>query len=299
MSPIATVDTATLPHPDNGIKKTTDKELTPMDRAVRGNKQGALSLEDINDFDGDVHEQRKVLKEHLAGAFQFWGKKGYGEGSAGPITAMDPVQPDHYWINPFGVHFSDITASKLVLVGPNGYVAEGGAQLPINEAGFLIHSAVHRARPDAVAVAHCHSPYGKAWSVFGMPIDTLTQDACLFFENLVVYNNFGGIVLAAEEGNRIARALGPTAKAGILQNHGLMTVGTTIFECLYYFEFLERQCQVQLLVEAAVSDGLQKTFVRDEDARNTARTTQYWENPHRAMLTEYIRLVAEDPSFLS
>lgn len=160
----------------------------------------------------------------------------------------------HIWYlfyrrNPFAVHFSSIKVSDLVLVSPEGYVTEHGAQLPINMAGFHIHSAIHKvcplprspsppdqpnardsetwrlsqARPEIQAAAHCHSLHGKAWSVFGKPIDILTQDSCLFYDNLSVYKNFRGIVLAPEEGKNIAEALGPENKTCILQNHGLLT----------------------------------------------------------------------------
>lgn len=78
-------------------------------------------------------------------------------------------------MNPFAKHFSAMKASDLVLVDPEGYVTEGGAQLPINEAGFMIHSEIHRARPDVMAAAHTHGIYGKTWSAFGKPIEMITQ----------------------------------------------------------------------------------------------------------------------------
>lgn len=136
-----------------------------------------------------------------------WAKQGFGEGVSGHITVVDPILPGHYWMNPFGVHFGRISVSNLVLVSPEGYPVEGGAQLPINTAGFhirqsqsqalylkstesdgyvaLLDSAIHKARPDVKAAAHCHSINGKAWSVFGKPIDLLTQDSCIFHDNLV------------------------------------------------------------------------------------------------------------------
>ena len=110
-----------------------------------------------------------------------------------------------------------MTKSKLVLVGPDGYIRKEGAQLPINTAGFYIHSAIHKARPYVKAAGHCHTINGKAWSVFGKPVEMLSQDSCLFYNNLGVYNNFGGIVLAHEEGQNVARALGSTFKNCILQ----------------------------------------------------------------------------------
>lgn len=84
-------------------------------------------------------------------------------------------------------------------------------------------SAIHKARPDIQAAAHCHSLYGKAWSVYGKAVDISTQDSCALYDNLAVYENFGGVVLAREEGENIAHALGPKMKTCILQNHGLLT----------------------------------------------------------------------------
>ena len=87
----------------------------------------------------------------------------------------DPILQDHFWMNPFATHFSLIKASDMVLVDSQGYVVEGGNHAMINEAGFWIHSEVHHARPDVMAVAHAHSQYGRAWSAFGKPIEMLDQ----------------------------------------------------------------------------------------------------------------------------
>ncbi|KAK7463628.1 hypothetical protein VKT23_006970 [Stygiomarasmius scandens] len=229
----------------------------------------------------------------MAAAFRYWGKLGFGEGVSGHITVRDPVLVDHFWMNPFAEHFSAITKSMLVLVGPDGYVSKYGAQLPINQAGFHIHSAIHKARPDVHAAAHCHSLHGKAWSAFGRPIEILTQDSCLFHENISVYQNFGGIVLAQEEGDKIAQALGPKAKTCILQNHGLLTLGKTVDEAVYLFAALDRQCQVQLLTEAAAANGIPKTIISKEDADYTAQTIQWWENTYINFQPEYKLLLKE------
>lgn len=87
----------------------------------------------------------------------------------------DPILKDHFWMNPFAKHFSAMKASDLVLVDGEGYVTDGGAQAPINEAGFMIHSEIHKARPDVVAAAHTHGIYGKTWSAFGRPVEMLSQ----------------------------------------------------------------------------------------------------------------------------
>ncbi|KIK65295.1 hypothetical protein GYMLUDRAFT_219168 [Collybiopsis luxurians FD-317 M1] len=262
----------------------------PLRRVWRGNKEGTIQFEDVPKF-SSPYEEREWIKAHMAAALRYWGKMGFGEGIAGHITVKDPVLPDHYWMNPFAEHFSTITKSMLVLVGPDGYVSSEGAQAPINTAGFYIHSAIHKARPDVKAAAHCHSIYGKAWSAFGLPVDMLTQDSCFFYENQSVYKSFGGVVLSHEEGAHIAQALGPKSKACILQNHGLLTLGNTVDEAVYLFAALDRLCQVQLLVEAAAANNIPKTLISDEDAAYTANSINeprmnYFQVEYKLLLQE-------------
>jgi ribulose-5-phosphate 4-epimerase/fuculose-1-phosphate aldolase len=109
---------------------------------------------------------------------------------------------------------------------------------------------VHAARPDVIAAAHSHSLHGKAWSSLGRLLDPLTQDACAFFEDHALFDDFTGVVLAREEGKRITEALGAT-KAVILRNHGLLTVGHCVDAAVWSFITMERTCQAQLLAEAA------------------------------------------------
>ena len=99
----------------------------------------------------------------------------------------------------------------------------------------------------------------------------LTQDSCKFFNAHSVYNSYGGVVLAAEEGDNIAAALGPTNKACILRNHGLLSVGHTVDEAAFLFLSLEHACQGQLLVEAAAANGLEKVLITDEEAEYNFR----------------------------
>ncbi|KAL8279549.1 hypothetical protein RQP46_008111 [Phenoliferia psychrophenolica] len=302
MSPIAIDPTSTESSkaPTHGHQTLEGLSDDPLDRTWRGNKAGTIKLSTkCPDFKGDLYAEREWVKAHLAAAFQYWGKMGYAEGVSGHITYRDPVLPDHYWMNSFSIHFSMITVSNLVLVNPEGFASEHGAQLPINTAGFHIHSAIHHARPDIKAAAHCHSLHGKAWSVFGKKVDTLTQDACLFYDNQGVYSNFGGLVLAAEEGENIAKAMGPKFRTCILQNHGLLTVGNTVDEAVYLFAALERMCKAQLLIEAAGAGNpsLKKVLISDEDAQFTAATLQSWENVYVNFQPEYNLLVHERGDF--
>src|SRR5271165_3132972 len=116
-----------------------------------------------------VEEERRHRKQRLAAGFRLFSRFGFDEGTAGHITARDPARPDYFWVNPFGMHFSQVRASDLILVNDQGEVVEGNR--PVNRAAFAIHSRVHAARPDVAAAAHAHSLYGKAWSSLGRLLD--------------------------------------------------------------------------------------------------------------------------------
>src|SRR5204863_5044086 len=133
-------------------------------------------------------------------------------------------------------------------VNDKGEIVQG--TWPVNQAAFCIHSAVHQARPDVVAAAHSHSIYGKSFSSLHRELEPLTQDACAFFEDHALFDDFTGVVLDVEEGKRIPAALGEH-KAVILRNHGLLTVGHSVDAAVWSFITMERSCQAQLLAEAA------------------------------------------------
>lgn len=153
-----------------------------------------------------TEEERQVRKQELAAAFRLFARFGFSEGVAGHITARDPENPSVFWVNPFGMSFSQIRVSDLILVDHDGKLLEG--KRPVNNAAFCIHSEVHRARPDAVAAAHTHSLHGKAFSSLGVPLEPITQDACAFFEDHGIYSDYRGVVNDTEEGRRIGVALG-------------------------------------------------------------------------------------------
>ncbi|GHH71613.1 putative aldolase [Streptomyces sulfonofaciens] len=192
--------------------------------------------------------ERQYRKEQLAAGFRLFGRFGFSEGVAGHITVRDPDNPHHFWVNPFGMSFSQIKASDLVLVDHEGQVLHGNR--PVNRAAFVIHSQVHAARPDVLAAAHAHSLHGKAFSSLGIPLAPITQDACAFYEDHGLYTDYRGVADEIEEGQRIGAALGPH-KAVILANHGLLTTGRTVAEAVWWFITMERSCQAQLLAMAA------------------------------------------------
>ena len=193
-------------------------------------------------------DERTHLRQRLAAGFRLFGRFGFDEGVAGHITARDPERSDCFWVNPFGMSFKQIRASDLILVSHEGEVVEG--DWPVNQAAFAIHSRVHAARPDVIAAAHSHSKYGRAFSTLGQKLDPITQDSCAFFDDHEVFDDFTGVVNDTAEGDRIAGALGKN-KAAILQNHGLLTVGTSVDAAVWWFITMERSCEVQLAAMAA------------------------------------------------
>ncbi|KAF2758412.1 class II aldolase/adducin domain-containing protein [Pseudovirgaria hyperparasitica] len=217
----------------------------------------------------DPYEERKYLKQRLAAAFRIFAKYGFDEGVAGHITLRDPVEPDKFWVNPFGVHFALIKASDLILVNEDGKVVDGGEVRLLNTAAFMIHSAIHQARPDVNAACHSHSIYGRTFCTLGRTIETTSQDACAFYNDLALYESFNGIVLAEEEGKNIAKCLGQK-KAALLQNHGLLTAGETVEEAVFWFCSLEKLCHTQLLADAAAAGrGGKPIEIDEEDAKYT------------------------------
>ena len=214
-----------------------------------------------------VEEERLHRKQRLAAGFRLFSKFGFDEGVAGHITARDPEFTDTFWVNPFGVHFSQVKVSNLIRCDHVGNVVEG--QHPVNTAAFVIHSRVHGARADVNGAAHSHSTYGRAFSTLGRELAPLTQDACAFYGDHAIYDDFGGVAVELDEGERIAKALGQK-KAAILANHGLLTVGKTVDEAVWWFITMERSCQVEMLAEAAAArSGIEPKRIGEASAKQS------------------------------
>ena len=239
----------------------------------------------------EFEQERLHRKQMLAAAFRLFSKFGFNEGLAGHITARDPERADHFWVNPLGLHFGLIRVSDLLLVNHLGDVVEGDR--PVNRAAYAIHSQVHAARPDVVAAAHAHSLFGKTWSSLGRLLDPITQDACAFYDDHALFDDFSGVVFDIEEGKRIAHALGEN-KAVILRNHGLLTVGHTVEEAAWWFISMERSCQSQLVAEAVGKPVL----IDPEDAALTAAQVGNHLTGAFQFQPLYDRIVREQPDLL-
>jgi ribulose-5-phosphate 4-epimerase/fuculose-1-phosphate aldolase len=183
----------------------------------------------------------------LAAAYRMLARLGMDDGIAGHISLRVPGAPDYFWVNPFGKLFSEVSADNLVLVNHKGEIIAGGVM--INLAGFCIHSAIHRARPDVHCAVHTHPPAGSAYSSLGMLLEPLDQTGCSFFEDHGLYSEYTGVVIDEDQTSGIVNALGDT-RALILANHGLLTCAETVEQALIDMIDMERTCQVNMTAMA-------------------------------------------------
>ncbi len=173
---------------------------------------------------------------------------------------------EEFLLNPFGLLFDEVTASNLVKVDPEGKVLQDATGLGVNAAGFVIHSAVHAARPDVRCVMHTHTAAGMAVSTHPQGLLPITQHA-MRFHGRIGRHAYEGIALDPAERERLARDLGSHG-ALILENHGLLTCAPTVAEAFNLMYYLERACQAQV---AALSSGAVPIKAADDAVEKTAR----------------------------
>ena len=209
------------------------------------------------------------------------------------ISARVPGHPEHFLINRFGLMFHEITASSLVKIDHDGNVI-GEADAPVNQAGFVIHSAVHAARPDINCVLHTHTRAGIAVSCLADGFLHLHQQALMFYGRLA-YHDYEGIALDLDERERLVRDLGDKP-AMILRNHGLLTAGRTVAEAFSFMYYLEQSCRIQIDMMAT---GAKLARLSDNVCQHAAmqfaeETTPRGEREWAALLR---LLDAKDPSY--
>lgn len=181
------------------------------------------------------------------------------------LTARVPGPEHHFLINRYGLLFNEITASNLVKIDHDGNVIGDEDASAINYAGFVIHSAVHKARHDVGCVMHTHTQAGMAVSALKCGLLPLTQTAMRFFGR-ISYHDYEGPALNLDEQARLVADLGKD-DAMILRNHGLLACAPTVAEAFNIMYWLERACQAQV---SAMSCNSELNLPSDEVARLAA-----------------------------
>ena len=186
----------------------------------------------------------------LAASFRLCNRLNMNEGIANHFSLMLDGPKPTFLTNPRGMHFEEITASRLVEVDLDGQIVEGEGE--IREVAFFIHGRVHQALPHARCILHAHPPYATALSlVHHEPEEFGHQAAILFHEQVAVDEDFGGYALDRAEGDRIAQALGKRSVL-MMGNHGVTVVGPSVSVAFNQLYFFERMCMYQVL---AMSTG--------------------------------------------
>lgn len=191
-----------------------------------------------------VSAEEWQARVNLAAAYRLVALYGYTEMIANHISCRAPGTHDQFLINPYGMLYEEIDASCLIKVDVEGNVLFNASDYNVNAAGFVIHSAIHMAKPEMDCVAHTHTPAGMAVSAMECGLLPLAQTSMRFLH--IGYHDFEGIADDVGERERLVRDLGDH-EAMILRNHGLLVVGRTIpatFNLLYR---LERACEVQVM----------------------------------------------------
>ncbi|GLS14592.1 class II aldolase/adducin family protein [Hydrogenophaga electricum] len=187
--------------------------------------------------------EEHALRNELAACYRIFHLLGWTELIYNHITVRLPGPEKHFLINPFGLHYSEVTASNLVRVDLSGRIVEP-SRWPVNPAGFTLHAAIHQGIAEAHCVMHTHTTAGcaVAGSRQGLTMDNFYAAQ---LHDRVAYHDFEGITVHAEEGPRVVRSIGDR-QAVVLRNHGLLTWGSNLAQAFAYLWTLQRACEIQV-----------------------------------------------------
>lgn len=190
-----------------------------------------------------IGEEEWRLRVDLAACYRIFAMLGWTELIYNHITVRIPGPDKHFLINPFGLHYTEVTASNLVRVDLQGNIV-GHSDWPVNPAGFTVHAAIHDGIPGAHCVMHTHTTAGMAvaCSQGGLSMSNFYSAQ---LHGKLAYHDFEGITVHADEGPRLVRNIGDRP-AVILRNHGLLAWGDTIQRCFAVLWLLNRACEIQL-----------------------------------------------------
>jgi ribulose-5-phosphate 4-epimerase/fuculose-1-phosphate aldolase len=232
-------------------------------------------------------EEREARIE-LAACYRIFDLLGWTEMIFNHITLRVPGPERHFLLNPFGLWYREVTASKLVKVDLEGNTV-GPSEYPVNRAGFVIHSAIHAAREDAHCIVHTHSTAGMA---VACQRDGLAPDN--FYSALlhgkIAYHDFEGISLYDDEKPRLVQALGDKNLL-ILRNHGLLVCGHTVPEAFLRMWTLERACQIQCAAQSTGQRLIELSDAVRERAARTPRELEPGETTDRKLFAALVRRI--------
>ncbi|RWS11857.1 Protein hu-li tai shao-like protein [Dinothrombium tinctorium] len=229
----------------------------------------ATPVNDIRGVDAFRYAKgEKLLRCKLAAVYRLVDLYGWSEGIYNHISVRVSQDAEHFLINPFGLQYHEISASSLLKVDMQGNVIDpGSTNFGFNRAGFVLHSAIHAARPDIKAIIHIHHSPCVAVSAMKCGLLLASQEAAIVGD--ISYHEFKGLLVDAQERELIARNLGPFNKVLMLKNHGVVTCGESIEEALYLMQNVVLACETQIKL---ASVGLENIHVMSKEAAEQVRS---------------------------
>lgn len=203
-------------------------------------------VNDLRGSDSIAYDKgEKLLRCKLAAFYRLADLFGWSQLIYNHLTVRLNSEQERFLIVPFGLLYSEVTASSLVKINLQGEIVDrGSTNLGVNQAGFTLHSAIYAARPDVKCIVHIHTPAGAAVSAMKCGLLPISPEALSLGE--VAYHDYHGILVDEEENVLIQKNLGPKSKVLILRNHGLVSVGETVEEAFYYIHNLVTACEIQV-----------------------------------------------------
>jgi ribulose-5-phosphate 4-epimerase/fuculose-1-phosphate aldolase len=219
------------------------------------------------------HPDEWAARVELAACYRIFAMLGWTEMIYNHITVRVPNTASgdekQFLINPFGLHYSEVTASNLVKINLKGDVLDGSTHR-INPAGFVVHATLHDGLEGAHCVMHTHTTAGVAVACLQNGL-MQTNFYSAQLHNMVAYHDFEGITIHADEGPRVLKSIG-NKQAVILRNHGLLAWGSAVPETFAILWTLQRACEIQL---ATFSMGPAIPVAEDIAARCTRDSLQF------------------------
>ena len=190
-----------------------------------------------------VSKEEWDTRVNLAACYRLMAEFGMVEMVANHISARVPGTTNEFLINPYGMLYEEMTASCMIRIDVDGKVLFNPTEYDVNQAGYVIHSAIHAARHDVDCIIHTHTLAGMAVSAMKCGILPIAQSSMRFSD--IAYHDYEGVALRLDERERLVQNLG-NREAMVLRNHGLLTVAPSIPECFNNMYRLERACQLQV-----------------------------------------------------
>ena len=211
----------------------------------------------------------------LAAAYRLAVRFGFNEGIDNHFTLMVPGSRDRFLLNAFGLHWSEVTASNLLVVDAKGNVVEGEGEAETT--AFCIHAPIHISNPRAACIMHTHMPYATALSMIeGGRLEPASQNALRFYDQVAYDEDYNGLAMQTDEGARLSKIL-DGKRILLMANHGITVAGPSVAEAFDDLYFFERSCLVQFIawqsgkaIKNVPTQVAQSTFRGVDNAKDAA-----------------------------